>query len=87
MRTLGLSKKLQPVVLGLVVGVVLYLLGEQTTGLAVLLTCVSALGLGAAAPADHVIKTIGTGSDSRLSSAAKVKIGVSDPSRKAGPVD
>jgi hypothetical protein len=52
MRTVGLSKKLVPALVGIVVGFLVCVLVDKETGLSILLTAVGALGLGYAAPAD-----------------------------------
>ena len=63
MSTIGLSPKLFPAVLAIVVGVVLLVLHERDTGLAVLLTGVGGLGLGYAAPPGAVSGVVPDGED------------------------
>lgn len=75
MATIGLSPKLIPAVLAVLVGFGLLVLGEHDTGLAVLLTGVGALGLGYAAPPGSVTTPqIDGGSDSRLTPDAAAQI-------------
>ena len=54
MKTVGLSPKLFPAVIAIIVGAVLMATGDHDTGLAVLLTGVGGLGLGYVAPAAKV---------------------------------
>jgi len=51
-RTAGLSNKLYASAGGIVIGLVLVLIGERTTGVSILVTAAASLGLGYAAPAD-----------------------------------
>lgn len=54
MRTIGLSPKLYPAVLAVLVGLVLTLVGNDI-GVGILLTGISSLGLGVAAPPGDVV--------------------------------
>lgn len=66
MKTIGLSPKLIPACIACVLGLVLYLIGEHTVGLSVLLTGVGALGLGVWAPPGVVATEVGPASDDLL---------------------
>lgn len=63
MSTIGLSPKLFPAVLAILVGIVLVIVHERDTGLAVLLTGVGGLGLGYAAPPGVVSGVVPDGED------------------------
>ena len=54
MRTIGLSPKLYPSIIAIVTGVILLVVGKEDAGLAVILTGVGGLGLGAALPPGQV---------------------------------
>jgi hypothetical protein len=53
--TIGLSPKLYPAILALIVGVILLALGERETGLAVIGTALASLGLGYVAPPGLIV--------------------------------
>lgn len=55
MHTIGLSPKLIPSVIGLIVGLVLVIVGERDVGLAIIGTSTGTLGLGYAAPPGVVV--------------------------------
>jgi hypothetical protein len=77
--TIGLSPKLIPACLAILVGFALILIDQDTTGLSVLLTGIGALGLGYAAPPGAVeAPPVGAGSDANLPAEAVAEIARTD---------